>query len=83
MTFSKILDFLRGLKIPIFNFTDTLFSQMIFVLFGVVVSLSMGGKVCHKTISKYTPEEFVNDIICNNRFYKQMLYKKVSIWGLH
>jgi len=53
-------------------------SQIMFVLFGVVVSVSMGGQVCHKTIAKYTPEEFVNDIICNNRFYKQMLFKKVS-----
>ena len=53
-------------------------SQIMIVLFGVVVSVSMGGQVCHKTIAKYTPEEFVNDIICNNRFYKQMLFKKVS-----
>ena len=58
-------------------------NQMIFVLIGVVIAVSMGGHVCHKTIAKYTPEEFVNDIICNNRFYKQMLYKKVSIGGLH
>ena len=56
-----------------------IFSQIIFVVFGVVVGVSMGGHVCHKTIDKYTPEEFVNDIICNNRFYKQMLFKKVSI----
>ena len=38
----------------------------------------MGGQFCHKTITKYTPEEFVDDIICSNRFYKQMLLKKVS-----
>ena len=53
-------------------------SHISFVLFGAVGAVSMGGQVCHKTITKYTPDEFVDDIICSNRFYKQMLFKKVS-----
>ena len=54
-------------------------SHISFVLFGAVVAVSMGGQLCHKIITKYTPEEFVNDIICNNQFYKQKRFKKVSI----
>ena len=51
---------------------------IVVVLCTVVNAVSMGGRVCHKTITKYTPEEFVNNIICKNGIYKQMLFKKVS-----
>ena len=48
------------------------------ILFGVVNAISNGKQFCHKTIKWFTPEEFVNKIICNNEFYKQLLFKKVS-----
>ena len=36
--------------------------------------------VCKKTVSYYAKTEFVNEIICKNEIYSQMLFKNVSFY---